>query len=43
MTTSADETKIGIAMGLNLIKEEQMVSDIVIYKLMDDGFFACEC
>lgn len=29
-------------MGRKLIKEEQMVTDIVVYKLQDDGLFACE-
>ena len=29
-------------MGRKLIKEEQLVTDIVVYKLQDDGLFACE-
>ena len=43
ITVSADESKIGVAMGLTLIKEEKLVSDIVVYKLNDNGLFEIEC
>ena len=42
IVTSHDETKIGVAIGIKLIKRQMTFTDIVVYKKYFDGKYQLE-